>query len=241
MLCLVVLSNTPRRAEVTMSSSRGTLLTFHDTSNQWYKCSAEPIGEGVWLTARHCAEKVRGGMYIEENGSTIIQYGVRYLSVEDGASPAERIHRDIAVIGDPEGVRLELGDLLASAKRGENGLIVVRAWQKDGAWHECRTRLRNAEYINGNWYIQCGLKPGASGAVVWYTRDAKTYIEKRDAEKNNAATSAEVLGGGTSETSEAWLLPGMVAVGVVSSSSTTGWNSIADVHEIAHLLGPLTQ
>lgn len=234
---VVVLSRGPGRAELSLASEPGALLTFHNRSNQMYRCSGEQIGENTWLTARHCVTKRDGRLSVTANGSTVVEHRAHFIARRAGEEGPERVRTDVAVIGDLRDVSLEVGDLTQRANRGENGLLVVRAWQDDENWHECRTRLRNAEYINGNWAVQCWLKPGASGAVVWYVADADAYLKARGAkpELGSAVRAAGFEDGST------WRQPGMLAVGVLSTASTSGWNSISEMKVLLSLLGQTDQ
>jgi hypothetical protein len=238
---LFLIFYTPDRVQLTEASEPGTLLSFHDEDGQWHKCSGERIGENTWLTARHCAAKRDGGFYVEKGGSTIIEYRAHYIVRQPGQGVRNRVLTDVAVIGDRRDVSLAIGDLTQSYSRGENGLIVVRAWQDDGKWYECRTRLQNAEWYNGTWNIQCRLRPGASGAVVWYVRDAEKYLSTRltGSSAPNLASEKPVVGDG--EAIETWRRPGMEAVGVISTASTSGWNSISGMEIVVELLGRTTQ
>jgi V8-like Glu-specific endopeptidase len=231
--------NTPDRAQLTDSSAPGTLFSFHDQNGQWYRCSGERIGENTWLTARHCAAKRDGGFYVEKNGSTIIESRAHYIVRQPGQTLQDRVLTDVAVIGDRRDVQLTIGDLTQSYARGENGLIIVRAWQDDGKWHECRTRLQDAEWYNGNWNIQCRLRPGASGAVVWYVRDAEKYLASHGT--GTSPTGPESAVGVTEAALETWRRPGMEAVGVISTASSSGWNSISGMQIVVDLLGRTAQ
>ena len=231
---LFLIFYTPDRVQLTEALEPGTLLSFHDEDGEWHKCSGERIGENTWLTARHCAAKRDGGFYVEKDGSTIIEYRAHYIVREPDQGVRDRVLTDVAVIGDRRDVHLTIGDLTQSYSRGENGLIVVRAWQDDGKWYECRTRLQNAEWYNGTWNIQCRLRPGASGAVVWYVRDADKYLRTHQAgAPKEPEVAAEVA-------LESWDRPGMEAVGVISTASTSGWNSVSGMQIVVELLSRTT-
>lgn len=160
-------------------------LRGHDADGKKWACTAELVGENVWITAAHCVDRAVGSLVLFHG--TDIREATQYRSAAKH-TPGDKhsVKYDVAVVGATEDLSLELRSM--KDVRPEETLS-VRSMQSDGLWHKCVVPRADAYYNSGHWHIPCGLGHGASGSGVW---------------------------------------AGDALVGVLSSVSTDGENSLAD-------------
>ena len=171
-------------AELTLVDP-GWELRGHGADGKKWACTAELVGENVWITAAHCVDRAVEELVLFKGNdvreATLYRSAAKYVPGDKHS-----VKYDVAIVGATENLSLELRSM-KDIQPEET--LSVRSMQSDGLWHECVVPRADAYYNSGHWHVPCGLGRGASGSGVW---------------------------------------AGEALVGVLSSISTDGENSLAD-------------
>lgn len=130
--------------------------------HQW-RCTAEAVGENIWITAAHCVDDAVGDLVLIK-GDDVRQVSEYKTAAKHTRSDHNEVRYDVAVVGDSSNMSVELQDF-AQVQPGVR--LQVRSIQSDGLWHECIVARSDAYYDGGHWHVPCNLGHGASGSGVW--------------------------------------------------------------------------
>ena len=161
---LVLLPAQPRHTPVQLTLVEpGWELRGRGAHGEAWSCTAELVGDSVWITAAHCVYEAVGALVLFQ-GDDVRQITQYKTAVEYRPGGKHAVRYDVAIVGAVGNVRMELRDV---KDVGPDERIVVRSMQDDGLWHKCVVQRSDAYYRGGHWHIPCNLGHGASGSGVW--------------------------------------------------------------------------